>query len=239
MSNITIKTRKIIWAKSGGSCAICKKELTKKVDEKHLVLGQECHIRSPKINGPRYTSGYSPEKLHIPENLILLCRDHHKEIDDFPDKYTIDVLQKIKSEHETLIKTRSFQEISAIKVIKKSKYLEATIITSGIQLISMADGMAGYGYAFDETDDNETYELIKEFLSYIEDLDILPDVGPSTRLDMARDLKRIIQDLEKHGYFVFAAIANDTITGGVSGNAPWKTIYYTLTTNKEIKHIIR
>lgn len=239
MSNITNKTRKIIWSKSGASCAICKQELTKKVDEKHLVLGQECHIRSPKINGPRHDPNFPKDILDFPENLILLCRNHHKEIDDFPLKYSVESLEKIKSDHELTIHNRSSQEIPQIKVIKNSKYLPAIQITSGMQLIDMASDAAGYAYAFDETEDNEIYELIKNFLSYIEDLDIISDVSQSSKLDMARELKTIIHDLENHGYFVFGAIANDRITGGVSSDAPWKTIYYTLTTNKNIKQILR
>lgn len=239
MSKITNKTRKIIWSKSGGSCAICKHELTKKVDEKHLVLGQECHIRSPKVNGPRYDSNFPKDKLDAPENLILLCRNHHKEIDDFPIKHSIESLEKIKADHELTIHNRSQQEIPQIKVVKSSKHLPAIQITSGMQLIDMASGAAGYAYAFDETENDEIYELIKNFLSYIEDLDIISDVSQSSKLDMARELKTIIHDLENHGYFVFGAIANDRITGGVSPDAPWKTIYYTLTTNKNIKQIVR
>lgn len=239
MNKITTKTRKIIWSKSGGSCAICKQELTKKIDEKHLVLGQECHIRSPKPNGPRYDSGFPIDKLNSPENLILLCRNHHKEVDDFPFKYPIESLEKIKTDHELTIHNRSSQEIPQIKVIKSSKHLPAVQITSGLQLIDMASGAAGYAYAFDETEDDEIYDLIKDFLSYIEDLDIISDVSQSSKLDMARELKKIINDLEHHGYFVFGAIANDRITGGVSPDSPWRTIYYTLTTNREIKYIVR
>lgn len=239
MSNITDKTRKVIWSKSGGSCAICKQELTKKVDENHLVLGQECHIRSPKVKGPRYDSSFPKDKLDAPENLILLCRNHHKEIDDLPLKYPTDSLERIKTNHEALIRNRAPQELPQIKVIKNSKHLEAVLITSGIQLIGMADDTMGFGYAFDETDDSETYDLIKTFLSYVEDLDVISDAGMNTRLDVAQELKEIIQNLEKRGYFVFGAVAQDKITGGVGGDGPWKTVYYTLTTNKEIKYIIR
>ena len=239
MSKITTKTRKIIWSKSGGSCAICKQELTKKVDEKHLVLGQECHIRSSKTNGPRYDSNFPKDKFDAPENLILLCRNHHKEIDDFPLKYSIESLIKIKNDHEVTIHNRSSQEIPQIKVIQSSKYLPAVQITSGMQLIDMASGAAGFAYAFDETEDDEIYGLIKDLLSYVEDLDIISDVSQSSKLDMARELKMIMNDLENHGYFVFGAVANDKITGGVSPDAPWRTIYYTLTTKKEIKYIAR
>ena len=239
MGKITNKTRKIIWSLSGGSCAICKSELTKKVDEKHLVLGQECHIRSSKINGPRYTNEYPYDKLNSPENLILLCRDHHKEIDDLPNKYTAETLDEIKLKHEKLIKKSSSKEIPPIKTIKKSKYLKATLIKSGIKLIDTALDCSAYSYSFDETDDEIEYELIKDFLNYVEDLDIISDVSIGSKLDVAREITKLILTLEKHGYFVFGAIAHDEITGGILGNDVWKIFYYILTKNKEIKYIVR
>jgi hypothetical protein len=239
MSGITTKTRKIIWSLSGDRCAICKQELTKKVDEEHLILGQECHIRSKKVNGPRYDVNFPKEKLNLPGNIILLCRNHHKEIDDFSNKYTVLVLENVKTKHELEIKNSTSQRVSSPKIIEKSKYLEALHITSGMQLVTMASDTCGYGYAFDETKDDETYELIKDFLSYVEDLDVILDIGEAGKLDMAKEIQKIIEALEGKGYFVFGTVANDTITGGVGADAPWRTLYFTLTTNKEIKYIVR
>mgnify|MGYP001598481659 CR=1 FL=1 len=48
--------RKVLWARSGGFCAMCKCLLT--VDATDLdpavVTGQEAHIVSEKPDGPRY-----------------------------------------------------------------------------------------------------------------------------------------------------------------------------------------
>lgn len=240
MGKITNKTRKIIWALSGGSCAICKSELTKKVDQKHLVLGQECHIRSQKLNGPRYAAEYPFDKLNTPDNLILLCRNHHKEIDDFVDKYTVEVLERIKLEHEKLIKNISSKKVSPIKFIKKSRYLSATLVTSGLQLINTALDCSAYSYSLDETDDEEEHELIKSFLDYIEDLDIICETSIGFKLDIARELTRLIRELEKHGYYIFSAVSHDEITGGViEENDIFNIFYYYLTKNKDIKYIIR
>lgn len=239
MSKISIKTSKVIWSNSGGQCAICKQKLTKKVDNKHLVLGQECHIRSPKKNGPRFSKTYLGSKLNEPENLILLCRDHHKEIDDFPQKYPVEYLQKIKKDHEESMQNNYNNKYPKIRIIKKSKYLEATLISSGLQLIDFASSAMSYNYKFDETDDDKTYELIKDFLSYVEDFDIISDISTSNKLDMARELKQLIIDLQSVGYFVFAGIAKDIITGGTSEDDEWKTVYFALTTNKDIKYIAR
>jgi predicted restriction endonuclease len=81
---ISDKTRKILWGRSGNRCAFCRHELvidaTTADDES--VIGEECHILSRKGQGPRYDSSYPSEQLDEAENLILLCRIHHKMVDD-------------------------------------------------------------------------------------------------------------------------------------------------------------
>lgn len=47
---ISSKTRKILWAKSGNRCAICKIELIhqEKGSTDKTVIGEECHIVGQK-----------------------------------------------------------------------------------------------------------------------------------------------------------------------------------------------
>jgi predicted restriction endonuclease len=99
---ITDKTRKNLWAKSGNRCAICKKELFSNVEkQKDTNIGEECHIISSKFNGPRYKSGITDYDVY--DNLILLCRNHHKIIDDLTDTYTEEVLRYFKLNHENWV----------------------------------------------------------------------------------------------------------------------------------------
>lgn len=238
MSNIPLKSQKIIWSISGNSCAICKRELTKKIDNNHIILGQTCHMRSPKVNGPRYDINYSGLKLNLPENLILLCRDHHKEIDDCVAKYTTDLLEKIKVEHESLVRSRSFQKQSFPKVVITSRQLEATLITSGVQLINIVSGIHGFSYSFDETENEKIYDLIKNFLGYVQDLDILPELNAADKLDIARKLKLMIKELNKYGYHVFCAVSQDKFTGN-GEITPWHIIYLAITKNKNVRFINR
>ena len=95
---ITDKTRKILWAKSGNRCSICKKELINKISEEgDFIVGEECHIISSQPNGPRHKENI--ENYDTYENLILLCRNHHKEIDSNVSTYTEEILQYIKTNH--------------------------------------------------------------------------------------------------------------------------------------------
>ena len=98
---ISDKTRKLLWAKSGNRCAICKIELLSEKNSKDFNIGEECHIISSKPNGPRHKEGLS--EYDYADNLILLCRNHHREIDELTDSYTEELLTYMKMNHETWV----------------------------------------------------------------------------------------------------------------------------------------
>jgi hypothetical protein len=115
MPAITDRVRKILWGRSGGVCAICKKQLFEDegLSEDPSVLGQECHIVGEEnaANSPRGLNSLPLNQRNLFDNLILLCRDHHKIIDDQPDKYTIEKLHQIKNEHSIWVRqTLGFDE---------------------------------------------------------------------------------------------------------------------------------
>jgi len=66
------------------------------------ILAEVCHIRAASPNGPRFLEGQDPEERHGFGNLVLMCRNHHKIIDDRAnlDDYTPDRLLAIKASHE-------------------------------------------------------------------------------------------------------------------------------------------
>lgn len=118
---ITDKTRKILWGRSGNRCAICKHELVvdATVIDGESVVGDECHIISSRSDGPRYDSSYPQEKLDIYENLILLCRVHHKMVDDQNESYTVDMLRRIKIDHEAWVSQKLVDTSREIQGIQK------------------------------------------------------------------------------------------------------------------------
>ena len=70
---ITTRDRKLLWARAGGTCALCKSYLTAnaKSGDKDVVLGEEAHIVSEEPNGPRFRP--MPRKeVDAYVNLILL-----------------------------------------------------------------------------------------------------------------------------------------------------------------------
>lgn len=106
--SILLKTHKLLWGRSGNKCAIpdCRHDLiadeTETDDE--AIIGDEAHIVARSLDGPRGVSDLTPEQRDQYDNLILLCRKHHKVIDDQPNFYTVQKLKEIKAQHEEWIK---------------------------------------------------------------------------------------------------------------------------------------
>lgn len=101
---ISDRTRKILWATAGGRCSICRGQLVSdRTDtDDPSVLGEECHIVAQSGSGPR--AGVVAE-VDSYDNLILLCRVHHKQIDDQTGYYTVSRLIAIKQAHEAWAKS--------------------------------------------------------------------------------------------------------------------------------------
>jgi hypothetical protein len=101
---ITEKTKKVIWAHSGNRCCLCRTVLVLQKDEfnRHLNIGEECHIISRQPGGPRHEDlkGFDYDDS---SNLLLLCRNHHKTIDERVEEYPAARLQEIKANHEAWV----------------------------------------------------------------------------------------------------------------------------------------
>jgi hypothetical protein len=59
--------------------------------------GEECHIVAQSPGGPRAAEIADVDGY---QNLILLCRKHHKQVDDQRAHFTVERLKEIKREHE-------------------------------------------------------------------------------------------------------------------------------------------
>jgi HNH endonuclease len=94
-SDTTIKR---LFARSSNHCAYPRCMV--KIVQGDTVVGEICHIRAAKPDGPRHDPNQSPSDRHGYENLILLCANHHKVIDDDPEAYTVERLLKMKADHE-------------------------------------------------------------------------------------------------------------------------------------------
>lgn len=104
--SISVQTRKILWGLSGNRCAFpnCNQELRVTEGEQGTIVGEECHIMAQSKGGPRFNPDLSNKQIDDYSNLILLCPTHHKIIDDNPETYTVNRLQEMKTQHETMVR---------------------------------------------------------------------------------------------------------------------------------------
>lgn len=103
--NYTPSTLKRLFGLSGNQCAFpnCRVPL---VNQKNALDSNICHIEAAQEGGERFNPLMSDEDRADYENLILLCRQHHDETDDVL-KYTVEVLKKMKRDHESAFLYRS------------------------------------------------------------------------------------------------------------------------------------
>ncbi len=96
---------KHLFADSGNVCAFpgCKQELF----VGRTLIGEVCHIEGLKPKSARHNSYNSDPNDY--DNLIVLCSNHHKIIDNEPEKYTVEMLQEWKREHAEASKNSHFR----------------------------------------------------------------------------------------------------------------------------------
>lgn len=106
------RDRKILWGRAGSRCSICKKHLFSDKESGSIVnIGEECHIHANKEKGKRWNPNLSEEGRNSYDNLILLCCNHHTEIDSDEEIYTVEKLHKIKNNHEEWVNERLSDEV--------------------------------------------------------------------------------------------------------------------------------
>jgi len=105
--SISDRDRKILWARAHNACAFCRRSLVEDATDADAdsVVGDEAHIVAQSGKGPR--AGLIPtSQIDLYENLILLCKVHHKLIDDQPATYTVEHLREMKRGHEMWAEAR-------------------------------------------------------------------------------------------------------------------------------------
>lgn len=93
------ETLRKLYILSGNMCAMpnCTKVL---IDEDGTWLGEVAHIHAASDGGPRADTSLSQEERREAKNLILLCRNCHREIDSKVEQYPAETLIMIKERHE-------------------------------------------------------------------------------------------------------------------------------------------
>lgn len=208
---ITDRTRKILWGRSGNRCALCRKELimeaTKADDES--VIGEECHIVSSKEKGPRYQSDFPRKNIDQYENLILLCRNDHKKIDDQTDTYLAELLHEAKVKHENWVASSLDNPLERngpikIKRVKQNIPSKLPRISTGKDLLKIVMNAQSFSFDHEEFQTEEDAGLVGAFLQNLQDWgDLSSDLESGEITKLSFTLSQDIKELEKAGFIVF------------------------------------
>jgi hypothetical protein len=227
--SISDKTRKILWGRCGNRCAICKIELvldsTKQDNES--IIADECHIISPSPNGPRHDNSYPVDKLNTYDNLLLLCRTHHKMIDDQYATYTTNILRQIKSEHEQWVsqKLTTNRHPKPLKIRRAKQNIPDFLyrLTTGKEVFDLVSNAMAYSFDHEELKSQDEVELIGAFLQAVQDWgDLSADLEVGDLTQAAYNLTKLLQILEESGFFVFGAKEVQILEGGCElGPSNW------------------
>ena len=107
LRNVPSMERLFLFVRAGGRCEFdgCNRYLL--AHPLTLIEGnfaEVAHIVAFRPDGPRGRTGARPLNIHSVANLMLLCPQCHKLIDDNPGQYTKRTLMEYKRKHEKWIK---------------------------------------------------------------------------------------------------------------------------------------
>ncbi|MFD0084197.1 hypothetical protein [Priestia megaterium] len=163
------------------------------------------------------------------ENLILLCRIHHKLIDDQYQTYDAELLHRLKSNHEKWIsdnlRINKEKEDKPIR-LKRSIPKQLSRITSEKELFNIINGAMGYAFDHQETKDDKELERIIEFLEILKDYgELSSEMEYSEQTKASNALNDLLIEIEKNNLWVFGAREISLIEGGAFPPEQWPLVH--------------
>lgn len=134
--SILIPAIRKLYGLAGAKCSICREV----VFRNNSHIGEMAHIVAKSKKGARGNEFFSGD-INSYENLILLCANHHLEVDQNPAFYTVDVLLGIKSKHEKYIAQNPIEKyydkgrLNDVLVLKE--FIECTPFSSILSCINL------------------------------------------------------------------------------------------------------
>ncbi|EMA8956127.1 HNH endonuclease [Vibrio fluvialis] len=234
---ISDKTRKILWGKSGTKCAICKQSLVfeRTTQDSESVVGEECHIVSGAKQGPRSDLEFPRDKIDDVSNLILLCRVHHKQIDDQVETFTPELLRTIKCNHETWVeeKLKETPQSPKVRIVRDKAEIpeKLSIVHTGKEIFEKMSGCLASYMDYSDNLSDEELDLVANFLQNIKDWsEFAQDLEPVQKINASRDINNELIALRERGLYAFAAVEIQRMVGGIGGESSFPVLH--LTVNK-------
>lgn len=232
---ITDRDRKKLWGLAAAKCSICKHSLVEsaKADEdRDALIGEEAHIVAQSPGGPRAGEPLAVD-VDSYENLILLCRNHHRVVDEQTAKYVVDVLKSIKSNHEKWVHSRLRSvrvDAGPTRVVMTDKDpVVLPVITTGRQAWNVVRG--SHSYMLESLDEDEASpeacDVSDSFLNEVRDWGEISaeieDQGRTSIRKAERSMRGLLDELGNENLVAFGASVDMILRGGGKPDSPWKT----------------
>jgi hypothetical protein len=221
--SITPRTRKILWIKAGGRCSICHEQLATDAmaDDAPSVFGEECHIVAQSPGGPRAAKIADVDGY---DNLILLCRKHHKQVDDQRSYFTGERLKMIKREHEEREARRS-GPVRLIPDPTKPTPKILKLCLTGEVLWQLVNRACSFHPSWPGGLSDDQADAVDSLLDELSDwIDVASELSYKEGRQAARKLGEHIKRLGEVGLFVGIRDRHMLLTGGVSAEASsWRS----------------
>ena len=223
---VTPKTRRILWVKAGGRCSICHEQLATDAmddDDDPSVFGEECHIVAQSPGGPRAADIADVDGY---DNLILLCRKHHKQVDDQRSYFTVERLKEIKREHEQ--REASRDATGPVRLIPDPANPAPRVLKlcfTGEDLLQSLSGAYSFYPSYPSGLNDDQAEAVDGLLDLLRDwLDVIDELSFKEQRQVARGLGEHITRLAELGLFVGTRPRHLLLTGGVSAEpSQWRS----------------
>jgi DNA-binding HxlR family transcriptional regulator len=183
------------------------------------VIADECHIVSSRPNGPRHDVSFPSEKLDSYDNLMLLCRTHHKMIDDQAATFTTDILRQMKATHEVWVSQRLAEEQKPqpVRYRRVKENIPAFLfrLNTGKEVLDIVSNAMAYAFDHDELCSQEEVDLVSGFLQLAQDWgDLSGELEAGERIRTACSLTESLKELERAGFFIFGGREVQVLEGG-------------------------
>jgi hypothetical protein len=222
--SITPRTRRILWIKAGGRCSICHEQLATDAtdDDAPSVFGEECHIVAQSPGGARAAE---IEDVDGYNNLILLCRKHHKQVDDQRSHFTVERLKEIKREHEEREASRDANgPVRLIPDPAKPTPKILKLCMTGEDLWQSVNGAHSFYPSYPAGLNDDQADAVDSLLDELRDwLDVADEFSYREGRQASRELGEHIKRLAGLGLFVGTRNRHMLLTGGVSAEpSSWR-----------------
>jgi hypothetical protein len=174
----------------------CRRELVMDAtdtDDESLI-GEECHIVGKSTDGPRGDISFPEEQLNKYGNLILLCRVHHKIVDDQPNTYSVELLKRLKTEHEEWVR-QSLAGYDSLR--QRDEEIYATYIETWLNLAHVAEWKAWTSHVLG-ADQPSLWADVDNDLSSLRDW-IFSRIWPKRYAELEdafENFRRVLQDFQ-------------------------------------------